>query len=358
MAEKKRGAQPSKDEPKQTKRQRRAAAASAKQSYHKPKPQITNADTPLHELLPHQRIDLIADLSESVLEDPTAAVSSSRTSVTTENEDDPQYHKTQSKLQTLLNLASPTTNGHDGHAARLAILSLLAIYQDILPSYRIRLPTESEMAVRVSKEIKQQWDYERKLLQSYQRYLQLLEKTWESGKYGSGLDGKKHIGSPTTLAATSILALSQLVVTCYNFNFRSNLLQIVVRQGNNRSSEEIRTACCNALAVMFAKDVQGEASLEAVRRIAKMLKESKGHGKGVHPDLLGTWMALPLRVHEDEALAGECIIYASVLIVLDVIHLVKLTPYAAPQIIYSKTSDQGEEQADKKISTRKGYGRN
>ena len=89
MAEKKRGAQPSKDEPKQTKRQRRAAAASAKQSYHKPKPQITNADTPLHELLPHQRIDLIADLSESVLEDPTAAVSSSRTSVTTENEDDP-----------------------------------------------------------------------------------------------------------------------------------------------------------------------------------------------------------------------------------------------------------------------------
>jgi hypothetical protein len=39
---------------------------------------------------------------------------------------------------------------------------------------------------------------------------------------------------------------------------------------------------------MFAKDVQGEASLEAVRRIAKMLKEGGKGGKGVHPDLLNT----------------------------------------------------------------------
>lgn len=270
-----------------TKRQKRKAAAQSSKQYHKVKPPITHSDTPLDQLLPHQRIDLIADLSEAVLEDPTSAVSSSRTTNTDEEEH--QYTKTQSKLQTLLNLSSPNTNGHDGHAARLALLSLLAIFQDILPSYRIRLPTEAEMSVRVSKEIKQTWDYERKLLQYYQRYLQLLEKTWEGGKWGNALDGKVNRGgSPTTLAATAILSLSQLLMTCYNFNFRSNILQIVVRQGNNRSSEEIRSSCCSALSVMFAKDVQGEASLEAVRRIAKMLKEGGKGGKGVHPDLLNT----------------------------------------------------------------------
>ena len=307
MMDTKRGrASSAKDDGKLTKRQRRAAAQSAKHSYHKAKPAISHSDTPLEELLPHQRIDLIADLSEAVLEDPTAAVSSSRTTISTE-QDETQYHKTQSKLQTLLNLASPSTNGHDGHAARLAILSLLAIFQDILPSYRIRLPTESEMAVRVSKEIKQTWDYERKLLQSYQRYLQLLEKTWESGKWGNQMGSVKvnRGGSPTTLAATAMLSLSQLLTTGYNFNFRTNILQLVVRQGNNRSNDEIRMACCNALIVMFEKDVQGEASLEAVRKIAKMLKEGGKGGKGVHPDLLNTWISLPLRVHEDEAMAGE-----------------------------------------------------
>ena len=32
---------------------------------------------------------------------------------------------------------------------RLALLSLLAVFQDILPAYRIRPPTEKELQVRV-----------------------------------------------------------------------------------------------------------------------------------------------------------------------------------------------------------------
>jgi nucleolar complex protein 3 len=283
MVEKKRARPASAAVEKQTKRQRNRAALAAKPTYHKPKPSNPLIDTPLEDLLPHQRIDLIAELSESILEDPQSAVSSSRTTLTNSSESEHQYQKTQSKLQKLIELSSPSTNGHDATSARLGLLSLLAIFTDILPSYRIRLPTESEMAVRVSKEIKQTWDYERKLLMYYQRYLQLLEGMWEKGRHGSGLDGTKN-GSPTTLAATSILCLSQLLQTCYNFNFRTNLLQIVVRQGNH-PLEEVRGSCCNALRVMFAKDVQGEASLEAVKRMAKMVKEQRGR---VHCDLLNT----------------------------------------------------------------------
>jgi nucleolar complex protein 3 len=296
----------------QTKRQRKSAVKASKQSYFTPKPPslIQKIDIPLDQLMPQERIDLIADLSEAILEDPMSAVSSSRSSIVNvdaaeSSQSQPQYQKTQSKIQKLIDLASPSTNGHDAHAARLAMLSLLAIFQDILPSYRIRLPTEAEMAVRVSKEIKQTWDYERRLLQVYQKYLQLLERTWENGKWGNQfrLDdtekkGKHNNsrgggGPPTTLAATAILSLSQLLQTCYNFNFRSNILQMVVRQANNRSSDEVRSSCCNALSTMFAKDVQGEASLEAVKRMAKMLKDgqSKSNHRGgrmVHPDLLNT----------------------------------------------------------------------
>lgn len=314
---------------------RQKVAAMVKTPYFAPKPisTIQRIDLPIDQLMPQQRIDLIADLSESILEDPSTALNSSRTEIggsckskgnTEEGESvqkEPLYHKTQSKITKLLHLATLSNNGHDAHAARLALLSLLAIFQDILPSYRIRVPTEAEMSVRVSKETKATWDYERKLLQAYQKFLQLLEKTWEDGKSGlswkceeSGKRGKNHAegGPPTTLAATAILALAALLQTCYNFNFRTNLLQIVVRQANNRSSEEVRTACCNSLSSVFIKDAQGDASLEAVRLMTKMVKQqftpTGNHSRGsksIHPDVMNTWLSLPLRVHEDEAIAAK-----------------------------------------------------
>ena len=299
-----------------SKRQERKAALAAKKPYFTPKPSssINGIDVPLERLMPQKRIELIAELSESILEDPSTALSSSRTEIAPTNSkndaeanNEKQYHKTQSKMNKLFELASLSTNGHDAHAARLALLSLLAIFQDILPSDRIRLPTEAEMNVRVSKDVKQTWDYERKLLQAYHHYLQLLEKTWEDGKLGHrGLSGHTQ-GPPTTLAATSIIALSQLLQTSYMFNFRSNLIQIVVRQANNHSSDDVRRACCNALSALFAKDVQGDASLEAVRRMAKMVKERHHQqgGRGIHPDVMNTWLSLPLRIHEDEAIAAK-----------------------------------------------------
>ena len=310
------------DGDKLTKRQRKALAA--KKPYFQPKPAsaLQRLDVPLDDMTPEQRIDLIADLSESIIEDPATALTSSRTALVasgnkSKDGDDQgankekQYQKTQSKMNRLLDLASLSSNGHDAHAARLGILSLLAIFQDILPSYRIRLPTEAEMSVRVSKDVKQTWDYERKLLQAYQRYLQLLERTWEEGKFGrnwSSLNDEKRNRHqpPTTIAATAILALSQLLQSCYNFNFRSNLIAIVVKQASNKN-EDIRLACCTALSSMFAnKDVQGEASLEAVRLMAKLIKQqSTNGGKPVHPDLVNTWLSLPLRVHEDEAVAAR-----------------------------------------------------
>ncbi len=52
--------------------------------------------------------------------------------------------------------------------SRLAMLSLLAVFKDILPGYRIRLPTEKELEVPVSKEVKQTRDYESMQLRFYQ----------------------------------------------------------------------------------------------------------------------------------------------------------------------------------------------
>eukprot|EP00956_Cyclotella_meneghiniana_P042523 scaffold248522_cov79-Cyclotella_meneghiniana.AAC.2 len=181
------------------------------------------------------------------------------------------------------------------------------------------------MAVKVSKDIKKTWDYERRLLNGYQMYLNLLERTWEGGRYGNSIhltggggnnkssSNKRRGGggTPTTLAATSIIALSTLLQTNYNFNFRSNILTMVISCASH-TNDEIRNACCSSLKIMFDKDVSGEASLEAVKRMGKVIKDgikkfnnNGGRGVSVYKELLDCWMCLPLRVHEDEAAAGE-----------------------------------------------------
>ncbi len=51
---------------------------------------------------------------------------------------------------------------------RLAMLSLAAVFKDILPGYKIRPPTDKELAMPVSKEVKKLRNYESGLLRAYQ----------------------------------------------------------------------------------------------------------------------------------------------------------------------------------------------
>jgi nucleolar complex protein 3 len=46
------------------------------------------------------------------------------------------------------------------------------VFADILPDYRIRLPTEKEKEMKVSKEVAQQRAFEAAMLGGYQRFLQ------------------------------------------------------------------------------------------------------------------------------------------------------------------------------------------
>ena len=160
---------------------------------------ITNFDTPIAELTTTERCELIAELSESILEDPQGAFTT--TLVPKEGGGDGGESQgsvgNQSKMRRLLDLTNPLKNQRDETTSRLAMLSLLSIFQDILPSYRIRLPTAEELTVRVTKETKKIWDYERSLLSSYQQYLKLLEHVWESGNQEA--KQTKHFQQPQTL---------------------------------------------------------------------------------------------------------------------------------------------------------------
>lgn len=228
--------------------------------------------------------DLIADLSEAILENPDQAYSAVHVQRESGNNREP------SRMQQLFTLASQAETDAERYTSQLAIMSLLAIFKDILPAYRIRLPTAKEMAVRVSKETKKMWDSERNMLNFYQRYLKLLEGIWKDSK-----------NDPGQYEITAMLSMAELLKTAFHFNFRSNLITAVVRQMNSRL-ESVRMACCGAIEHVFANDIQGDVSLEASRQVAKMIKD-----RGLHSDpaVLKTFLSLPLRVHADEAEAAK-----------------------------------------------------
>lgn len=219
-----------------------------------------------------QICDMIADLSESILESPEGAFGSSAGP---------------SKMSQLLSLSQHK----DEYVARLAVVSLLAVFKDILPSYRIRLPTEQESAVLVSKETKQTWEYERNLLSHYQQYLQILEKTWNQSTQTP----------PSSLQITCMLSLCELLSTAYTFNFRSNLLTAVVRHMNTGLSSVVAEACCNAVETVFREDAQGQIAEEAARMVAKIINNAPI----VRPRVVRSFAALPLKVHADEATAAK-----------------------------------------------------
>jgi nucleolar complex protein 3 len=253
--------------------------------------------------------DAIAELCESILEDPHHAFSSAN-----DDEASKKQRTNVSKMDQLFRYASRVTQTGHGtkieassascHVAQLALLSLVAIYKDILPSYRIRVPTEQEMAVKVSKEVQQLWNYERTLLQHYQQFLMLLEKTWEQHHRSSNaMEADRRLQeSRASLAVSAILCLAELLKSAFHFNFRSNLLTAVIRQMNHASSDVIRQACCQAIEYIFIHDAQGEVTLEAARQVAKLMKD---RAYKVQVDVLRTFSAIPLRVHADEAVAAQ-----------------------------------------------------
>lgn len=57
---------------------------------------------------------------------------------------------------------------------KLALLTQLAVYKDIIPGYRIRPLTALEEEVQVSREVKKMREYEKALLSNYEMYLKDL----------------------------------------------------------------------------------------------------------------------------------------------------------------------------------------
>nr|GAT58714.1 predicted protein [Mycena chlorophos] len=160
---------------------------------------------------------------------------------------------------------------------KLAILSQLAVFKDIIPGYRVRELTEKEKAEKVSQMVARTRDWEQGLVNVYQAYLRALET---------------ELKARSELADIALSSMCTLLTELMHFNFRTNLMASIIARLSKKSWDKSSELCLDSIVTVFRKDLTGTASLEIVRLLNRMVKEKRFN---VHPNVLSCLLHLRLK---------------------------------------------------------------
>ncbi|NXW09759.1 NOC3L protein, partial [Fregetta grallaria] len=178
---------------------------------------------------------------------------------------------------------------------KLVMVSLMEIFKDIAPSYKIRPLTEAEKATKVKKETQKLREFEEGLVSQYKFYLENLEQTikdWKQRKLKKSnvISLKAYKG----LAEIAVKCLCELLVALPHFNFHNNIIVLIVPLMND-ASKMISELCFEAVKKLFKQDKLGYASLGVVKVISGLVR---GRNYNVRPEVLKVF--LHLRIKEVE----------------------------------------------------------
>jgi nucleolar complex protein 3 len=95
-----------------------------------------------------------------------------------------------------------------------------------------------------------------------------------------------------SILTVAIQCMADLLKTVPHFNFRTNLLNMIVTYMPVKTPEQVSAICCNAIKTLFKDDESGEVSLEAVKLITKMIK---ARSYKVNTHAVDTFLHLRLR---------------------------------------------------------------
>ena len=161
---------------------------------------------------------------------------------------------------------------------QLALLSLLAVFVDILPGYRIRALSEAEQRERVSRDVARRREWEQALVGLYREYLECCEAD------------VRDAASP--IAPIARRCFCTLLVRAPHFNFRKNLLASVIALLSRRAWTDASQQCFDALVELLRQDRDGEMGLELVMLLYRMIRERH---LAVHANVLDVLVHLRLR---------------------------------------------------------------
>eukprot|EP01088_Endostelium_zonatum_P010573 TRINITY_DN2407_c0_g7_i1.p1 TRINITY_DN2407_c0_g7~~TRINITY_DN2407_c0_g7_i1.p1 ORF type:complete len:1021 (-),score=347.95 TRINITY_DN2407_c0_g7_i1:35-3097(-) len=197
---------------------------------------------------------------------------------------------------------------------KLALLSELAIFKDILPMYKIRVRTQEELNPQkapkgkgqqtqnqLTREVRLKYEFEKTLLKHYQAFLQSLETIIkdltakptrrqrhkinknrlagikdEDNDEGSGVDEGEEMedkeATKMTLGITAVKCLQMMLESHPNFNYTNNIITILIPLMNNDASK-ICNIACEAITSIFTSDKTGETTLQTVSAVGNYIKQ-------------------------------------------------------------------------------------
>ncbi|KAJ3733037.1 nucleolar complex-associated protein-domain-containing protein [Lentinula guzmanii] len=208
--------------------------------------------------------DQIASICQEILSDPENSLSLLK-----------RLHAF--SLPSVSTATHPEPIPNDPLIQKLALLSQLAVYKDIIPGYRIRSLTDKEKSEKVSQAVARTREYEQGLVSIYQNYLRVMEV---------------ELKARNSLSETALQCICSLLTELLHFNFRINLMSCVVAQLSGKSWSETSQLCLDTLIKVFRNDLTGTASLEVVRLLNRMIKEKRFQ---VHPAVLSCLLHLRLK---------------------------------------------------------------
>ncbi|KAB1271426.1 Nucleolar complex protein 3-like protein [Camelus dromedarius] len=163
---------------------------------------------------------------------------------------------------------------------KLVTVSLMELFKDITPSYKIRPLTEAEKSTKVMlditttqnklkirKETQKLREFEEGLVSQYKFYLENLEqmvKDWKQRKLKKSnvVSLKAYKG----LAEVAVKSLCELLVALPHFNFHNNIIVLIVPLMNDVSKSMLKTFLC-----LRIKEVEVKKDTEDINKPKKFM---------------------------------------------------------------------------------------
>ena len=148
---------------------------------------------------------------------------------------------------------------------KLALATQLAVYKDVIPGYRIRPIAEVDQTEKVSKDVRRLRAFEQSLVSSYQVYIRDLAACAKTRP-------KQVSEAALRVKQVAIACTCALLIAVPHFNFRGELLKILVGKLSTKTIDADFSKCRETLESLFRNDEDGTSSLDAVGLITRMMK--------------------------------------------------------------------------------------
>ncbi|ELU04426.1 hypothetical protein CAPTEDRAFT_154522 [Capitella teleta] len=189
---------------------------------------------------------------------------------------------------------------------KLTAFSLLEVFKDILPDYRIRVATDKEKEGQAKKETKKLREFEEGILANYKAYLDFLDNIVKACMLHN-----LHSQSPCNyfwsllteqqLVMVALKCLCELMVAHPHFNFRTNIIALVIPFAC-KFNPELSNLVCEYVRKIFKSDKSGESSLEIARLIGRVVKVTKFR---VSERVLETFLSLKIKEINKEHMSKQ-----------------------------------------------------